>query len=261
MAVQRHHPASFLAIRGAGEAKVGNLKYKDVRTATMSMIRLTKSSFLNRPTLLVKSVCVLALGASVAIAASQRTAAPTAAAAVPLKVGSVAPDAVLRTVDGKTRHLKGILRAKPTVLIFYRGGWCPFCNRQLADIQTVEGKLQALGFQLIAISPDKPEELVKTKTAHDLTYQLFSDSKAEALRSYGVAFRVDDATFTKYRDQYHLDLERSSGETHHILPVPSVFIVDRKGKIVFVHSNPDYKVRMDGNELLAAAEAVAHKAS
>ena len=84
---------------------------------------------------------------------------------------------------------------------------------------------------------------------------MFSDSTAEAMKKFGVAFRVEDATYTKYRDSYHIDLERSSGQTHHILPVPSVFIIDKSGKVIYVHSNPDYKVRLKGSEILSAIDA------
>ena len=71
------------------------------------------------------------------------------------------------------------------------------------------------------------------------------------MKKFGVAYRLDDPTFTKMRDSFGVDLEKSSGQTHHILPVPSVFVVGKDGKIVYVHSNPDYKVRLKGSEILS----------
>lgn len=188
-------------------------------------------------------------------ATGQSMVAQNAAAAVPLKVGMHAPNAALRTADGKETDLKSVLNKKPTVLIFYRGGWCPFCNLHLADLAAVEGQLNDLGFQIAAISPDTPEEISKTIGKHKLTYQVLSDSKAVSLQRFGVAYRLDDATYGKMKDSFHVDLEMFSGEKHHILPVPSVFLIDAKGKIVYVHSNPDYKVRMKGAEIVAAAKA------
>jgi peroxiredoxin len=199
-------------------------------------------------------LCALAL-ALPSLGSTQDRVAKSAADAVPITVGTIAPDSTLRTLEGKKERLSAVLGGKPTVLIFYRGGWCPFCNAQLADLQRVEGDLRHIGFQLVAISPDRPEELVKTMDKHSLTYRLYSDSKATALKNFGIAFRVDDQTFSTLRG-YHVDLERSSGENHHILPVPSVFLIDQSGKIVYVHSNPDYKVRMMGNELLDVARHV-----
>lgn len=186
-------------------------------------------------------------------ALAQTTVAASAADAKPLEVGAKAPSAKLKDVDGKEIKLKEVLAGKPTVLIFYRGDWCPFCNAHLADLAQVEDKLKGLGFQIVAISPDLPSELQKTVAKHKLDFTLLSDSEAKALKKYGVAFKVDDNTFGMMKDKYNVDLERSSGQTHHILPVPSVFLIDKEGKIVFVHSNPDYKVRMKGEDIVAAA--------
>jgi peroxiredoxin len=129
------------------------------------------------------------------------------------------------------------------VLIFYRGSWCPYCNAHLSDLVTVEEELRSLGYRIVAISPDRPEELNRMTTAEHLNYRLFSDPQAEAMKKFGVAYQVGDTTVTSYKQKYNVDLERSSGQTHHILPVPAVFILDRVGKIVFVHADPDYKVR------------------
>lgn len=174
--------------------------------------------------------------------------------AKPLKVGAHAPDSTLMSLDGKEIKLSKVLGNKPTVLVFYRGSWCPFCNMHLADLARIEKDVRSKGYQIIAITPDLPSELNKTMDKHQMTYQLFSDSKAEAMKKFGVAFRLDDQTFAMYKDKYHIDLEKSSGEMHHILPVPSVFLINKSGKIIFAHSNPDYKVRLKGSEILKAID-------
>ncbi len=113
-----------------------------------------------------------------------------------------------------------------------------------------------MGFQIVGISPDTPAELAKTSKLHDLRYKLLSDSRADAIKSLGLAFKVDDNTVAMYKERFNLDLERSSGETHHILPVPAVLIVDRAGTIQFVHFDPDYKKRISRKDLLEAAAKV-----
>ena len=183
--------------------------------------------------------------------------APSAQDAEPIGVGTDAPDAGLRDLEGKDVTLHAIIAGKPTVLIFYRGSWCPYCNAHLSDLVTVEEELRSLGYQIVAISPDRPEELNRMTAAGHLDYRLFSDPQAEAMKKFGVAYRLDDATVTNYKQKHNVDLERSSGQTHHILPVPAVFILDRTGKIVFVHADPDYTVRMKGAEVLAAAKTAA----
>jgi peroxiredoxin len=192
-------------------------------------------------------------GVLLAHANSANQIAPSAEDAEPITVGTGAPDGHLRDLDGKEVTLHAIIAGKPTVLIFYRGSWCPYCNAHLSDLITVEEQLRSLGYQIIAISPDRPEELNRMTTEDHLNYRLFSDPQAEAMKNFGVAYRVDDTTIATYK-KFNVDLERSSGQTHHILPVPAVFIIDRTGKIVFVHADPDYKVRMKGAEVLAAAK-------
>ena len=178
---------------------------------------------------------------------------PTDAGQVqPLGVGKKAPVAILRRPDGQEADLAAMYGLKPTVLIFYRGGWCPYCNSHLGQIASVEPELLSMGYQVLAISPDRPKELVKTLDKQHLTYQLLSDSDAVLVRAFGLVFRVDDPTLEKYRG-FGIDLEQASGRDHHLLPVPAVYIVDMTGLIRFAHWNPDYKRRLAPEDLLKAA--------
>ena len=124
----------------------------------------------------------------------------------------------------------------------------------------MEPALAELGFRIVAISPDRPEKLVQSKRKHDLGYLLLSDSRMEAARAYGIAFRLTDETVEQYKG-YGIDLADASGETHQLLPVPSVFLVDAEGRIRWRYSNPDYQVRPDNEALLEAARGIARPAS
>lgn len=198
---------------------------------------------------------VLLFGASFAMETDELPAVVASATeAKPLKAGVEAPNAKLVNLDGDETLLKDVLKGKKTVLIFYRGGWCPYCNTYLQELAQMEAEIRNKGFQIIAVSPDSPSELKKTMDKVEPSYTILSDSSAEAMRRFGVAFRLDDETFTMYRDRFGIDLEASSGQQHHILPVPSVFVIDASGKITFSHSNPDYKVRLSGEELIKAIE-------
>jgi peroxiredoxin len=104
----------------------------------------------------------------------------------------------------------------------------------------------------VALSADRPEKLGDSRKKHDLSYTLLSDHEMNAARAFGIAFQVDDETFEEYKG-YGIDLEETSGETHHLLPVPSVFLID-KGRVVrFVHYDPDYQQRLENQALLEAA--------
>ena len=171
----------------------------------------------------------------------------------PLSVGARAPVFSARTTEGALRTFEAGSYKKPLVVIFYRGGWCPYCNAQLSDLHLVEPKLRKSGFEIVFLSTDRPELLYSSLKATDIHYSLLSDNHLEAAKSFHVAYHVDDATFAKMRE-YGVNLEASTGTKQHELPVPSVFIIDTSGTIRFVYSNPDYKIRLGADELWAAAQ-------
>ncbi len=174
----------------------------------------------------------------------------------PLSAGEEAPTATLRGPDGQSVDLATKYAQKPTVLIFYRGGWCPYCNAHLGQIATAEPELLRMGYQVLAISPDRPEELAKTLDKQNLTYELLSDSDVKLARAFGLVFHVDDPTVEKYRG-FGIDLEQASGRDHHMLPVPAVYIVDQAGVIRFAHWDSDYKKRLAPEMLLERSKAIA----
>jgi peroxiredoxin len=171
----------------------------------------------------------------------------------PLAVGAPAPAFTVRDADGKPFHFAPSKLAKPVVLIFYRGGWCPYCNAHLKDLRVTEPKLVAMGYEMLFLSTDRPE-ILRTSLKEAVSYRLLSDNEVRAARAFGIAYRMDDATYEKYKG-YGLDLESTQGAKHHELPVPAVIIVDRKGIVRFVHVDPDYTVRLDAASISAAAEA------
>ncbi|GAB4454381.1 MAG: hypothetical protein OHK0029_08880 [Armatimonadaceae bacterium] len=190
------------------------------------------------------------------------TVVPDVAAKVnPLPVGAAVPALTLRTPDGKAFNLSAALAEKPTVLIFYRGGWCPYCNTHLGKLSQIEDDLLKQGYRILAVSPDRPEELQKSIAKQSLRYQILSDSNADAAKAFGVAFRVDDGTVSKYKNSYKIDLEASSGQNHHILPVPAVFLIGTDGMVQYRYFNPDYKVRLEPEKILEAARAHSSKAA
>ena len=187
--------------------------------------------------------------------ATEPEAAASAEQIDAIGVGETIPPVTVRAVDGRPVDLRQAVAAKPTVLVFYRGGWCPYCNRHLAELGQLEPQLTELGYQILAISPDRPEELAKSVDTQELTYVLLSDSSMSAARAFGLAFRMDGALVETYKNDYGIDLEAASGQAHHELPVPAAFVLDRSGTVRYAFANADYKVRVDSAELLAEARA------
>src|SRR5208283_3739593 len=172
----------------------------------------------------------------------------------PLLVGMSVPDVVLTDVEGKEVKLYSLLEKKPTVLIFYRGGWCPYCNLQLEQLHTIESDILKEGYQIVAVSSDRPENIEASIEKHDLRYTLLSDSTMNAAKAFELAFRVDKEALEKSK-KYAATLEAGSGLSHHILPVPAVFIVHTDGSIIFEYVNPNFKVRLNAQVLLAIVKA------
>jgi peroxiredoxin len=196
--------------------------------------------------------------AGVAGAVSSTEVPSDPAKVIPLPVGSAMPAVVVRNPDGTERRIGPGPLARPAVLIFYRGGWCPYCNRHLGALKKVEPQLVKLGYDLLFLSADRPEILFSSLKEPDVHYTLLSDASMSAARAYRVAYHLDAAAMERY-GEHGVDLEAASGQKHHQLPVPAVFIIDRAGVIRFVYANPDYTVRISPEVLLEAAQRVANR--
>ncbi|HJU38013.1 MAG TPA: peroxiredoxin-like family protein [Tahibacter sp.] len=174
----------------------------------------------------------------------------------PLLLGSPVPAVDVTRLDGTSVPLRELVGSQRSVIVFYRGGWCPYCNLQLQGLRLIREPLAKLGYRLIAISPDSPASMRATLDKTPLEYTLVSDASSAAIRAFGLAYRLDDATYEKYAG-HGIDLEKASGQGHHALPVPAVYLTDGAGTLQFSYVHPDYKVRMPEKVILAAAEALA----
>jgi peroxiredoxin len=161
----------------------------------------------------------------------------------PLLIGEKIPTIELTDMDGKAVKTNDIFNKK-TVVIVYRGGWCPYCTAHLSEIQKIESEILALGYQIVAISPDSPSFLKESVGKEKLNYKLFSDNKGAFAKGCGLAF----ATPEKYGKML---AKYSEGGNTGFLPVPSVFVVNEKQEINFEYINPDYSKRLKGDLLLA----------
>ena len=117
-----------------------------------------------------------------------------------------------------------------------------------------------MGYQLVAISADRPAELQESREKHDLGFQLLSDSSMTAAVAFGLAWRMSDPMVEQYLS-FGLDIESASGQPHHLLPVPAVFIVGTDGVIRFRYFNPNHRERLDTDALLAAARSGTEEAA
>ncbi len=177
----------------------------------------------------------------------------------PLKTGDRAPTFTVRTVDDEPYAFDPDKLDRPTILISFRGGWCPYCNMHLSELRTVIPQIREAGVDILFLSNDAPSQLyssLKQETQDNiagLDYVILSDANLSAARALGTAFRVDKK-LTSYLDKKDLDYSGSSIGKHNALAVPAVYVVDASGKIVYDFVNADYKIRLSADDLLLAAQ-------
>ena len=179
----------------------------------------------------------------------------------PLLNGLTIPAVNLTTAANQSIALKQLVQQKPSVLVFYRGGWCPYCNTQLAGLRDIEPKLNALGYQLLAISPQAPKAVTdsqaNTKGAA-LNYRLLSDQPLDVARAFGLAYYLDDKTTALYKGSYGIELTYdNTGKA--VLPVPAVYILNSKAEVQFSYVHINYKTRLEPELLLLAAKLAAER--
>jgi peroxiredoxin len=193
------------------------------------------------------------------IAADYAQLPASAQETTPLKTGDRAPSFTVRTVDDVPFDFNPAQLERPTILISFRGGWCPYCNMHLSELRTVMPQIKEAGVDILFLSNDAPYQLyssLKQETQDDiagLDYTILSDADINAARALGTAFRTDSG-LTDYLDEKGREYSGSSIGKHNALAVPAVYVIDRSGMIVFDFVTPDYKVRLPAEELLAAAK-------
>ena len=174
---------------------------------------------------------------------------PTANDVKPLLIGQKIPNATLQNLDGKDVELESLMAEQPSVVVFYRGGWCPYCNAQLAGLAKIENEIKDLGYQIIAISPENFQNIPEVAKKDKVSYTLLSDNGGNLIQRTGIAFEMPD--------NYKKGLSsKVKGNLTPILPVASVFIVNRSGEIMFEYINPDYKIRLPKDMLLAVLKSL-----
>ena len=166
-----------------------------------------------------------------------------------LFIGSKAPDFKGKDQNDIDIKLKDLLKRGKVVLVFYRGQWCPYCNKQLSALQDSLQLIIDKGATLLAVSPEKIEMIDKTVEKTKAEYSILHDKDLKIMKGYDVDFEVPENTVTRYRNS-GLDLEKLNGENGTNLPVPAVYIIDKESTITYRFFDKDYKKRPSVKEIL-----------
>lgn len=159
-----------------------------------------------------------------------------------LKIGDMAPQIKGMDQDGNKIDMQAMLKKGSVVLVFYRGQWCPHCNKQLSHLNDSLSLITAKAAMVIAITPETADNIKKTVEKTKASFAIVEDKGLAIMRSYKVSYAVDEKTITKYK-KYGIDFEKANGTNGANLPVPATYIVGQDGKIKYVFFNPDYTKR------------------
>jgi peroxiredoxin/YHS domain-containing protein len=167
-----------------------------------------------------------------------------------MKVGAVAPDFVLPDATGKSVQLSTLLKDGPVVMTWYRGGWCPYCNIQLAAYQEAMPDLKAAGATLVALSPQLPDSSLSTAEKDKLEFPVLSDVGNKVARQYGIVYTM--APEVREALKGRLDLAKYNGDETWELPLAATYVIAKDGKVAYAFVDADYRKRAEPAEIVAA---------
>jgi len=171
------------------------------------------------------------------------------------QVGERAPRLSLPDARGELLSLEQLLEKGPVVAIFYRGGWCPYCNLELRAWQALLGELNSLGASLVAISPQTPDNSLSTAEKNALAFPVLSDSELTASHGFGIAFTLPPDLVELY-GRVGNNLPEFNGNGQWVLPIPATFVIDRSGVIQYSHVEADYRERAEPADVLAMVRTI-----
>ena len=164
-------------------------------------------------------------------------------------VGDIAPN--FRGVDqfGNEFKLSKVLKKSPVVLIFYRGHWCPYCNKQLSQLEDSLNFIQEKGGVVVAVTPEQPKGIDQTMKKTGASFKIIHDKDIKIMKQYNVGFELDEELIIRYKRK-KLMVEENNGANGPNLPVPATYIINTDGRILYSFYDPDYKNRATVRKIL-----------
>jgi peroxiredoxin len=170
-----------------------------------------------------------------------------------VRPGDAIPDADLLDTHSAPTTLHSVLAGRPAVLVFYRGAWCPYCNLTLRVYeQQLVPKLTELGVQLIAVSPQKPDNSLSTEEANGLSYAVLSDPGNQLTSSLNILAPEVGQETIEARESIGTDVASHNADGTSRVPMPTTVVVDQSGTIRWIDVRPDWATRSEPEEILDA---------
>lgn len=171
------------------------------------------------------------------------------AAKTALNVGAKAPAFELKDSTGKLVKSRDLLKEGNVVLVFYRGGWCPFCNTYLHKLQTRLADIKAAGGNLVAVSVENPDASMAIAKKNEVAFTVLSDPNLNVARKFGIVYQLPPETNEKYIG-FGIDLAKQNSMEKPELPLAVTYIINKKGVITYAFIETDYKKRAEPDVLI-----------
>lgn len=164
-----------------------------------------------------------------------------------LQVGDQAPNFTLNNALGKPIALYDHLKNGKVILTWYRGGWCPYCNLTLHELQEELSNFKANGATLIALTPELPDQSMSTAEKNDLEFEVLSDVGNTIAKEYGIVFKLTDQVAEIYNEAF--DMNGYNGDESNELPLAATYIINQDGVIEYAFLDADYRNRAEPSDL------------
>jgi peroxiredoxin len=161
----------------------------------------------------------------------------------PLEVGTKAPVFEAKDQSGTLVKLADLLEEGPVVLVFYRGAWCPYCQKHVSELQEGLEKLTNKGAKVLIVTPEKPEYIDEMAAKTEATFPILHDENYAIMEAYHTKYTIKESDKMAFKG-YVVSHTKKHNETEDaVLPVPATYIISSDGTIKFVHFETDYKQR------------------
>lgn len=171
-----------------------------------------------------------------------------------LNIGDKAPNFTLPNAAGEKVELESLLASGPVVMIWYRGEWCPYCNIQLEDIQSHIEEFKEAGAQVVAISPEKPDNGWSLQDRLNLEFHVLSDEGSVVAEEYGVVYTLPPKIAKYYEDAF--DIHEKNGDDSNKMPIAAAYVIDQHGTVTYAYLDADYRKRAETSLLVEKVKAL-----
>ncbi|MEL4308546.1 peroxiredoxin-like family protein [Joostella sp. CR20] len=172
-------------------------------------------------------------------------------AEITLQVGDTFPNTTLPNAKGEKISLNNLNEGKKLIVSFYRGGWCPYCNLELKALQNSLDTFKENGAELVAITPETPDNSLSTSEKNNLSFEVLSDVDNVFAKEIGLVFELPEDIKAIYNN-FGIDVKKHNNNDDFELPMPATFVLDENGKIIYQFVNEDYTKRAEIEDILKA---------